>query len=62
MSNADTPERPGVAGARARWGAQVAVRSAGIVIERAGQLPDDIREQVHQATAPAGESGDDGPR
>ena len=46
---------------RARWGSQVAVRSAEVVIERADELPADIREQVHQATAPpGGESRGDG--
>ena len=42
---------------RSRWGNQVAVRSARITIERADELPADLREAVHLATGPAG--GDD---
>jgi hypothetical protein len=43
---------------RIRWGDAVARRAAQVVIERADQLPDDLREQVHQATA--GGEGDAG--
>ena len=53
MSNADASERAELA-ARARWGARVAVRSAHVVIDRAGELPADVREAVHLATGPAG--------
>jgi hypothetical protein len=42
--------------AAARWGDAVARRAAQVVIERAGQLPADIREAVHEATA-GGEDG-----
>jgi hypothetical protein len=44
-----------------RWGpagTRELARSANIVIDRADQLPADLREQVHQATAPPG--GEDG--
>jgi hypothetical protein len=43
--------------ANARWGDAVARRAAQVVIERAGQLPADLREQVHEATA-GGEGGE----
>jgi hypothetical protein len=39
---------------RSRWGNQVAVRSAETVIERADELPAEIRAAVHEATAPPG--------
>jgi hypothetical protein len=47
--------------ARARWGNQVAVRSAETVIERVGELPAEIRAAVHEVTAPAaGDADGDG--
>jgi hypothetical protein len=36
-----------------RWGNQVVVRSAQVVIERHAELPDDLREQLHQANEEA---------
>jgi hypothetical protein len=39
--------------ARQRWGDQVVRRAAAIVVERAAELPDAVREQVHQATEEA---------
>jgi hypothetical protein len=47
-----------------RWGppgTRELARSAKTVIERAADLPDDLRAQVHQATA-GGDPGDDGDR
>jgi hypothetical protein len=46
---------------RIRWGDTVARRAAQVVIDRADQLPDDIRQAVHDATA-GGDSRDDGDR
>jgi hypothetical protein len=38
--------------ARARWTpSPVVLRSAQLVIERVAELPDGLREQVHEATA-----------
>jgi hypothetical protein len=45
--------------ANARWGGTVARRAALTVIDRVADLPDDLRGQVHDATAPAGDEGDD---
>jgi hypothetical protein len=39
-----------------RWGSQVMTRAAMTVIERADELPPDVRAEVHQATGQ--ESGD----
>jgi hypothetical protein len=41
---------------RQRWGNAVVVRSAQVVIERVDELPEALREQLHQATGevPAG--------
>jgi hypothetical protein len=39
-----------------RWGSQVVTRAAMTVIERADELPPDVRAEVHQATGQ--ESGD----
>ena len=41
-----------------RWGNQVVVRSAQVLIPRISELPDDLREQLHEATAPPGGDGD----
>lgn len=54
MSNADARSEQASRAARERWGNQVAVRSAETVIERAGELPAEIRAAVHEVTAPAG--------
>jgi hypothetical protein len=53
---ADTSEasEAGRALVAARWGNQVAVRSAETVIERAAELPAELRAAVHEATGPAG--------
>jgi hypothetical protein len=43
-----------------RWGppgSRELARSASIVIERAGELPDDLRQALHEATA-GGDPGD----
>lgn len=61
MSTADAPEAARAAqashAARTRWvereGNPVLVRSAHVVIERAGELPAALREQLHQATGEA---------
>jgi hypothetical protein len=50
MSNADASERARLA-AQARWGDRVVRRAAETVIERAGSLYAELREQVHEATA-----------
>jgi hypothetical protein len=39
-----------------RWGSQAVEKAAQVVISRAAELPDAVREQVHQAT---GDGGDD---
>jgi hypothetical protein len=39
--------------AAARWGDTVVRRSAAIVLARAGELPDELREQLHQVTGEA---------
>jgi hypothetical protein len=44
--------------ARARWGNAAVVRSAEVVIARADELPDSLREQLHQVTGET--SADDG--
>ena len=53
---ADTSEasEAGRALVAARWGNTVAVRSAHVVIERVGELPAELVEQLHEVTAPAG--------
>jgi hypothetical protein len=48
----DAASEAGRALIRRRWGNQVVVRSAQVVIERRDELPDDLREQLHQATGP----------
>jgi hypothetical protein len=40
--------------ARAKWGNTKVVRSAQVVIERAAELPESVREQLHEATGPPG--------
>jgi len=49
----DTASEAGRLLARARWGSQAVDRAAQVVISRAGELPADLREQVHQATGEA---------
>jgi hypothetical protein len=44
----------GAALARARWGDQVVRRAAAVLLERADELPDALREQVHEATEQKG--------
>ena len=46
--------------ARARWGNQVAVRSAQVAIERVAELPAELRAALHEVTAPGGEPDADG--
>ena len=41
-----------------RWGNTAVVRSAQVVIERHAELPDSLREQLHQVTGEAA-AGDD---
>jgi len=36
--------------ARARWGSTAVERAAAVVLARAAELPDTVREQVHEAT------------
>lgn len=59
MADADVSEY-GRGLAAARWGNQVAMRSAEVVIERVGELPAEIRAALHEVTAPAGEPDGDG--
>ena len=40
----------GSQGARIRWGNQKVVRAAGVVIDRADELPPAVRSAVHEAT------------
>jgi hypothetical protein len=40
-----------------RWGSAAVVRSAQVVIDRADELPEQVREQVHQATDARGREG-----
>jgi hypothetical protein len=48
----DAGSEAGRALIRRRWGNQVVVRSAHLVLERVDELPDEVREQLHQATGP----------
>jgi hypothetical protein len=52
MSTADTSraEQARLA-AQARWGSQVAEKAAAVVIERAAELPEVLRAQLHLATS-----------
>jgi hypothetical protein len=38
---------------RARWGSQAVERAAAVVLERAAELPDAVRAQLHEATGEA---------
>jgi hypothetical protein len=40
-----------------RWGNQAVVRAAAVVLERASELPDTTRAQLHEATGPPGGEG-----
>jgi hypothetical protein len=40
--------------ARIRWGDTKVRRAAAVVLERASELPDALREQVHEATEQKG--------
>jgi hypothetical protein len=51
-TNDDAGSEAGRALIRRRWGNQVVVRSAQVVLERRDELPDDLREQLHEATGP----------
>jgi hypothetical protein len=57
MSTTDARVEAARTAARARWGAQVVTRSAEVVIERVDELPDAVRERVHQATEEAVNDG-----
>jgi hypothetical protein len=43
-----------------RWGSQAVVKAAQVVITRAGELPEAVRAELHEATGPPGGGGDDG--
>ena len=53
MPDTQDASEAGRALAAARWGNTVAVRSAETVIERAAELPAEIRAAVHEATGEA---------
>jgi hypothetical protein len=57
-TNGDAGSEAGRALIRRRWGNQVVVRSAQVVIERRDELPGDLREQVHEATGPEDKADD----
>jgi hypothetical protein len=41
--------------ARARWGSQAVDRAAQVVISRAAEVSPELRAELHEVTAPAGE-------
>jgi hypothetical protein len=43
-----------------RWGSQAVERAAAVVISRVGELPDETRAAVHEATGPPGGGDGDG--